>query len=144
MISAPNLSILLNGMPTSTFNATRRLRQVDPLSPFLSIIVAEVLGRYIKIELRERKIKGLGLWGNNLPISHQQFVDYIMLFCVVSLREVKRVKRIPHLFMEASGTQINKEKTYTFLFNTPGTLESHMTRILGFRSRELPTKYIGT
>lgn len=111
MISTPNFSILLNGTPTSTFNATRGLRQGDPLSPFLFIIAAEGLGRYLKKELRERKIKALRLWGSNLPITHQQFVDDIMLFCVVSLRELKRVKCILDLFMEASGTKINKDKS---------------------------------
>lgn len=135
MISTPNLSILLNGSPTSNFNATRGLRQGDPLSPFLFIIAAEGLERYFKKEPRYRKIKGLKPWGNNLPITHQQFVDDIMLFCALSLREVKRVKQILDLFMEASGTEINKDKSCTFLFNTLEAVKAHLTRILGFRSR---------
>jgi len=126
------------------FNATKGLRQGDPLSHFLFIIAAEGLGRYIKKYLRERKIKGLRIWGNNLPITHQQFVDDIMLFCAVSLREVKRIKKILDLFMEASCTQINKDKSCTFFFNTPGNVKSLLTRILGFRSGYLPTKYLGT
>eukprot|EP00253_Pinus_taeda_P023557 PITA_23557 len=144
MISTPNFSILLNGTPTSVFNATRGLRQGDPLSPFLFIIVAEGLGRYFKKELRERKIKGLRPWGNNLPVTHEQFVDDIMLLCTVSLREVKRVKGILELFMEASGTEINKDKSSTFIFNAPETVKAHLTRTLGFRVGELPTKYLGT
>lgn len=140
----PNFSILLNGTPVATFNATRGLRQGDPLSPFLFIIVAEGLGRYIKKELRERKIKGMRLWGNNIPVTHQQFVDDIMLFCKVSQREVKRVKGVLELFMEASGTKINKDKSSTFIFNTPEMVKSHLTRTLGFRKGELPTKYLGT
>ena len=70
--------------------------------------------------------------GNNLPITHQQFVDEIMLFCVVSLREVKRIKQILDLFTEASGTEINREKSCTFLFNTPEAVIGHLTRTLGF------------
>jgi len=70
MIKTPSFSILLNGTPTATFNATRGLKQGDPLSPFLFIMVANGLGRYIKKEMRERKIKGLRLWGNNMPITH--------------------------------------------------------------------------
>jgi len=38
MIATPNFSILLNGTPTSMFNATRGMMQGDPLSPFLFII----------------------------------------------------------------------------------------------------------
>eukprot|EP00253_Pinus_taeda_P036396 PITA_36396 len=144
MISILNFSILLNRTPTSTFNASRGLRQGDLISLFLFIIAVEGLGRYIKKELRERKIKGLRIWGNNLPITHQQFVDDIMLFCAVSLKEVKRIKGILNLFMEASVTQIKKEKSCTFFFNTTGNVRTHLTRLLGFHLGNLPIKYLGT
>lgn len=45
--------------------------------------------------------------------------------------------------MEASGMEINKEKSCTFIFNTPETIKAHLTRTLGFRHGELPTKYLG-
>lgn len=144
MIATPNFSILLNGTPTSTFIVTRGLRQGDPLSPFLFIIAAEGIGRYFKKELRERKIKGFRLWGNNISVTHQQFVKDIMIFCKVSLREVKMVKEILEVFMEALRTEINKGKSNTFIFNSPETIKTHLTRILGFRKGELPTKYLGT
>lgn len=38
MISTPNFSILVNGTPMSTFNATRGIRQGGPISPFLFIM----------------------------------------------------------------------------------------------------------
>lgn len=143
MISAPNFSILISGIPSTTFNASRGIRQGDPLSPFLFILAAEGLGRYFKREQRERKIKGLRLWGSNLPITHQQFVDDIMLFCEPTIKEAKGIKRILDLFMEASGMEVNKDKSCTFVFNTLESVKSHLTRTLGFRQGELPTKYLG-
>jgi len=71
MISTPIFSILVNGIPSNTFNATRGIRQGDPISPFLFIMAAEGLGRNLKRELREKRIKGLEPWGNNLAITHQ-------------------------------------------------------------------------
>jgi len=144
MISTPVFSILLNETPTSTFNPTQGLRQGDPLSPFLFIIVAEELGRYIKKEAQESRIKVLRIWGNDLAITHQEFVDDIMLFCQVSLREARRMKEILNNFMEASGTQINNEKSCTFFFNMPGNIKSYLARIMGFSTSNLPTKYLGT
>jgi len=143
LISTPNFSILINGTPSTTFNATRGIRQGDPLSPFLFIMAAEGLGRYFKKELQENKIKGLRLWGNNLPITHQQFVDDIMLFGEATLKEVRNIKRILDLFVEASGMEINKEKSCTFIFNTLDSIKAYLTRTLGFRQGELPTKYLG-
>eukprot|EP00253_Pinus_taeda_P018458 PITA_18458 len=144
MIYTPNFSILLNGAPTTTFSATRGLRQGDPLSPFLFIIAAEGLGRYFKKELRERKIQGLRLWGNQTTVTHQQFVDDIMIYYKAILKEVKRIKKILEIFMEGSGMEVNNEKSKTFFFNTGEPIKNHLTRVLGYREGDLPTKYLGT
>eukprot|EP00253_Pinus_taeda_P017647 PITA_17647 len=57
LISSAFFSILINGIPSSTFRPTRGIRQGDPLSPFLFVIMAEGLGRSIKAALLSRKIK---------------------------------------------------------------------------------------
>eukprot|EP00253_Pinus_taeda_P026566 PITA_26566 len=143
MVSTPIFSILVNGTPTKTFNASRGIRQGDPLSPFLFILATDGLGRIIKRESRRNKLRGLKLWGNNLVITHQQFVDDIMLFGEVSLREVRIIKEVLDVFTEASGMEITKEKSCTFIFNTLEAIKAHLTRTLGFKQGELPTKYLG-
>lgn len=94
MISSTNFSILVNGTPSHPFKVSIGLRQRDPLSPFLFIIALEGLGRQIRKEVRERNLKGIQICGNNLPITHHQFVDEIMLFFNVSLKEARRIKEI--------------------------------------------------
>eukprot|EP00253_Pinus_taeda_P016827 PITA_16827 len=143
LISTPNFSILVNGTPSKTFNASRGIRQGDPLSPFLFILAAKGLGRYIKKERAANKIKGLKLWGNDLPLTHQQFVDDIMLFREPTVKEVRQLKRILDLFAEASGLEINRDKSCVFIFNTMEQIKTHLTRLLGFKRGEFPTKYLG-
>ena len=110
-MSSPVLSIILNGSTSQTVNLSRGLQQGDPLSPFIFIIATKGLVCYLKTEARNAHIKGLRLRGNHLPIAHQQFVDEIMLFCQVSLREACRIEEVLLVFMEASGTMINNEKS---------------------------------
>lgn len=46
-ISTPIFSILVNGSPKGYFEASRGIRQGDPFSPFLLIIMVEAFGRGI-------------------------------------------------------------------------------------------------
>eukprot|EP00253_Pinus_taeda_P010222 PITA_10222 len=142
-ISTPNFSILVNGTPSKTFKASRGIRQGNPISPFLFILAAEGLGRYLKQERVVGNIKGLRLWGNDLPITHQQFVDDIMLFGEPTVWEVRNLKRTLDLFAEASGMEINKDKSCTFIFNTVEIVKRNLSRLLGFKQGDLPTKYLG-
>eukprot|EP00253_Pinus_taeda_P021995 PITA_21995 len=48
LLSSSFFSILVNGYPSQPFRPSRGIRQGDPLSPFLFILMAEGLGRLIK------------------------------------------------------------------------------------------------
>lgn len=48
LISSPSFSILLNGSPSKPFRPSRGIRQGDPLSPFLFVLMAECLSRLLK------------------------------------------------------------------------------------------------
>lgn len=47
-VSTASTAILINGSPTENFDLERGIRQGDPLSPFLFLIVAEGLSLMIK------------------------------------------------------------------------------------------------
>lgn len=138
----PVFMILINWSPSHTFNASRCLSQGDPISPFLFILAVEGMVRYIKLVVQAIHLKGIHLWGNDLPLSHQQFMDDIMLFCQVSLRETRALKSILQYFMQACGTYINNEKSNIFFYNTPVPSQSFLARILGFWIGSLPSKYL--
>ena len=57
-ISSINFSIIINGRPRGNIYVTRGLRQEDPLSPFLFIMVVDCLSRLLTKAKYEEQIKG--------------------------------------------------------------------------------------
>lgn len=142
MLSSVFYSVLINGIPSATYRPSRGIRQGDPLSPFLFVIMAEGLGRAITAAKHDRHIRGLSF--NNSPaFTHQQFVDDNMLFGHPSVQEAHRIKSILSTFSDASGALINKIKSQILFFNTPVITQRAIVHILGFSSASLPSKYLG-
>jgi len=142
LISTPCFSVLLNGSPSTPFCPSRGIRQGDPLSPFLFILMAKGLSRLLHSTVSSQDIKGISLHGLQ-PLSHQQFVDDTMLFGHPLTQEAKALKKIISLFSEAFGTSINASKSQLFFFNTPASTQRNITRNLGFSIAMLPSKYLG-
>ena len=74
-ISSASISILINGIPGRPFRMGRGLRQGDPLSPFLFVLMAEVLNRMMKKAVDLGLIRGLTIGKEAIQISHLQFAD---------------------------------------------------------------------
>ena len=73
LFTTPSLAILVNGSPYDFFKPSRGLRQGDPLSPILFIILAEYIGRLIEKKM-EGRIKGFNPSSKCTPFMHQQFL----------------------------------------------------------------------
>eukprot|EP00253_Pinus_taeda_P024711 PITA_24711 len=143
LVTSSSFSILVNGSPSKIFCPSRGLRQGDPLSPFLFILVIEGLGRSIKHAKVTGKINGLQLIENGQALTHQQFVDDIMLQGVPTVKEATAYKQIMNVFTMATGMGVNLSKSKIFFFNTNIAIQRNISRILGFQRDSLPSKYLG-
>lgn len=74
-ITKVSLSVKFNGEPLSYFHPTRGLRQGDPLSPYMFIILANVLSTLIKQAVGMRNLKGVKFNRWCPTLSHLFFTD---------------------------------------------------------------------
>ena len=84
-ISSVSYSILVNGEPHGDIKPTRGLRQGNPLSPYLFLLVSEGLNGLIQQAVGVGDIKGFSLCRNGPRISHLFFADDTLLFVEQSL-----------------------------------------------------------
>jgi hypothetical protein len=136
-------SLLINGTPKKPFWPSRGIRQGDPLSPFLFIMMMEGLRRSIKSTSVAGKIKGIKPFKKCPTFTHQQFIDDTLLHGTPTIKEEKSYKIILEYFGEASRAKINQSKSMIYFFNTNPAIQRNLTNILGFERKMLPTKYLG-
>eukprot|EP00253_Pinus_taeda_P014528 PITA_14528 len=143
LIKSSRFSILVNGAPSKTFSPSRGIRQGDPLSPFLFVILMEGLSRIIAKKKADGIIKGLQPIRTLPATTHQQFVDDTMLHGIPTVKEALAFRHTLNLFSEASGMEISFSKSTTFFFHTHPAIQAHLSQLLGFRIDNLPVRYLG-
>ena len=74
------LSILINGNPYGFFQAKHGLKQGDPLSPFLFILVSEALRRGLQNLLSLNKLRSFATGRGCISILHLAFADDVVAF----------------------------------------------------------------
>lgn len=78
-ISMSKFFVLIKGSPSSFFLTSRGVRQGDPLSLFLFILIDEALSKTIQWEVSFGRLKGLCPSSQSQVFSHQQFVRDTLL-----------------------------------------------------------------
>ena len=74
---------MVNGSPTGFFQSSRGLRQGDPLSPYLFVVVMEAFSVLIKKAVAEGFLAPCLIRGRRsegVQISHLLFVDDTLIF----------------------------------------------------------------
>lgn len=71
---------MINDTPKGFFSVERELRQGDPLSAFLFLVVGGALGWMIKVVVDAGLFTRFEVAGDTPAISHMQFAYYTLIF----------------------------------------------------------------
>ncbi|CAN1165788.1 Transposon TX1 uncharacterized 149 kDa protein [Linum perenne] len=143
-IRTVKFSVMFNGGPSEPFTPTRGIRQGDPISPYLFIILTNSLSFLIEKGMNEGSLKGIKLKARCPTLTHVLFADDTIIFGEASVREATTIKATMEKYANLTGQVINNEKSsIMFSRHTPQTLKNIVERHLGFTSTLSFGKYLG-
>ncbi|XP_016185975.1 uncharacterized protein LOC107627664 [Arachis ipaensis] len=141
-VTTTSLSVLINGSPSKPFKMERGMRQGDPISLFLFVLIVDVLHKMVGEAVRNGRISPLVVGRDSIELSHLQFADDTILFCPPKEETMKNCKRLLRCFELISGLSINFDKSILIPFNCEDQLVQHMCSLLGCKEGTLPVKYL--
>jgi hypothetical protein len=142
-VFAGNLSVLVNGSPTSEINIQRGLKQGDPLAPFLFLLVVEGFAGLMRSVVDKNLFKGFAVGSEGLVISHLQFADDTLCIGKASLDNLWTLKAILRGFELASGLKVNFLKSCLIGVNVPRGFMDMACGFLNCKRGTTPFWYLG-
>ncbi|GJX20972.1 RNA-directed DNA polymerase, eukaryota, reverse transcriptase zinc-binding domain protein [Tanacetum coccineum] len=94
-------SVLVNGSPTSKFSIKCGLKQVDPLLPFLFILVMEGLHNALSIVVISGLIRGIKFGDPEVTISHLFYVDDVLITTEWNANDLDNINRGRYTLIKA-------------------------------------------
>lgn len=143
-VSTVSISIVLNGNAGNFFKPNRGLRQGDPLSPYLFLIISEVLSLKLTRAIYEGDLTGIKLSRCCPVVSHIFFADDALFFMKANLKNCLALNKIFNCYCLASGQLINHDKSSIFFSpNTPLQMQLLICELLNINLVDNPGNYLG-
>nr|CCA66180.1 hypothetical protein [Beta vulgaris subsp. vulgaris] len=142
-VTSASASILVNGSPTPPFKLHRGLRQGDPLSPFLFVLVGEVLSQMISKATSLQLWRGIPACSRGSEITHLQYADDTLMFCEANTNSLKNIQKTLIIFQLVSGLQVNFHKSSLMGLNVTSSWIQEAANSLMCKIGTIPFSYLG-
>jgi hypothetical protein len=144
-ITSVRFSVLINGIPSGFFGSSRGVRQGDPLSSFLFVLVMEAFSRMLGAFNDRGLISGFSVGSreqDRVTMSHLLFADDTLVFCGANVSQIRHLGALLVCFEAAAGLKVNLSKS---VLVPVGLVENvgQLAGLLGCGYGEVPLKYLG-
>ena len=143
-VTSVSYNVRFNGMETEVFTPTRGLRQGDPLSPYLFLLVAEGLSSMLHGAESRGELEGVRVCRGAPVISHLFFADDSLILMHADRRNATNLKNVLDTYCVASGQKLSHDKSSIFFsMNTMVEVKEEVCQILNVMTESLNDKYFG-
>jgi len=142
-VSTAHISILVNGAPCKPFKMGRGLRQGDPISPFLFVMMTEVLNKLLSKAAAAGFFQGIHIGTGNVNITHLQFADDTLIFCEPEIDYLRIIKRVLFIFQRFSGLSVNYAKSGLIVLGKDESWAKNAAEDLQCKLVQLSITYLG-
>jgi hypothetical protein len=141
--SSGTSSMLLNGVPGKVFHCRRGVRQGDPMSPLLFVLVADFLQATVNKVMTNEILKlsiDVGCTNDFLII---QYADDTLLIMEACPRPLIALKALLNTFAESTGLKVNYSKSGIVPINISAQRLDHLASTFQCATGHLPFTYLG-
>jgi hypothetical protein len=135
---------LVNGTPKGFFKSSWGIRQGDPLSSLLFVLLIEALSRMVNMTIQQGLLTGFPMGGrvfSDLVVSHSLFADDTLIFCEAHPQQVRYMRLIILCFEAVSRLKVNLRKPEIVAIGEVEDIGA-LAAILGCSVAALPMKYL--
>nr|XP_016510137.1 PREDICTED: uncharacterized protein LOC107827506 [Nicotiana tabacum] len=144
-ISSVRFSVLVNGSPYGFFGSSRGLRQRDPLSLMLFILVMDALSKMMDRAAAKGFLRGFSA-PTGVPsarrVSHLLFAVDTLIFYDADMDQLTYLKQVLQWFQIVSGLKINLDKCEIFPVGEIANIDA-LSYVLRCKVGSPPTTYLG-
>ena len=133
-------STIINGSLKGFFYGRKGLWQGDPLSPFLFVMVMEVLSRMLN---RPPQCFKFHQHCEKISLTHLTLADDLMIFCAAHESSLGFINETFQKFGELSGLFANPRKSSIFFAEVNNEDVSRLAASFVFFLGKLPVRYLG-
>ncbi|XP_026433407.1 uncharacterized protein LOC113330811 [Papaver somniferum] len=142
LIRSSRIAVMINGFPEGYFSITRGLRQVDPFSPLIFVLIEDVLSRNLS-KLFANHSMNVMVSKKGVAPTYFLFADDILIFYRGNLHSLQNLKNMLVLYEHAFGQCVNYANSKFYFGGGRIFRAISISNYLGMERAMFPDKYLG-